>query len=168
MSAPHTNNQTTLRYSPRPLSTYTKTTGNTSFGPSTSRLLTTPEAWNLAYLSHDYDVRIQPLDPHFTVHINRTVRFRLDGSGSDLVSTQLDGLFGSLLNQPAPRFVYLLRQHPALTQLPMYVAYGDAWLETLAQRERLCCAEMPYSEVEEPVTLDLRAAQDVLRRIGKR
>ena len=34
--------------------------------------------------------------------VKRTVQFRLDGSGSDITSEGVSGLFGSLLCQPAP------------------------------------------------------------------
>ena len=166
MTTPRTNSPSILCYSPRPLATYKAKGVKIDYGPATSAMLTSPEAWNLAYLSHDFETRLQHPDPNFTVLVKRTVQFRLDGSGSDIVSEGVSGLFGSLLNQPAPRVVYLLRQHPALTQLPLYVAYGEAWLEVMGQRERLCCAELPDDRLLQPEPTDLQDARDVLARIA--
>jgi hypothetical protein len=48
-------------------------------------------------------------------------------------------LVGSWPTLPAPRFVHLIyHNEKLLTTLPLYVAYGKAWLKTIAARERLC------------------------------
>ncbi len=168
MNTPYTNSNSFICYSPRPLATYIKISNKIAYGPATSNLLTIPEAWNLAYLSHDYDAQLKHPDPNFTVNVRRSVRFRLDGSGSDLVSEEINEQLGSLLNLPAPRFVYLLKQHHAFRRFPMYVEYGEAWLETIGKRERLCCAETPAAESDEVEPKDMQLAQEILDRISLR
>jgi hypothetical protein len=129
-----------MNYSPQPLSTYRWRSGESEYGPATSALLTTQAAWNLAYLSHDYaNVRVPP-DPMFTVHVRKTTQVRLDGSGGDLTGMS-KGLVGELLLLPAPRFVYLIKHHPVLPQLPMFKSYGQQWLEVIEKRSRICVSD---------------------------
>jgi hypothetical protein len=168
MNTPHTNSKSIICYSPRPLATYIKIGNKIAYGPATSKFLTSPEAWNLAYLSHDFDTHLQHPDPNFTVIVKRSVRFRLDGSGGDLVSQEINEQFGSLLNLPAPRFVYLLRKHPAFNKFPMYVAYGDAWLNIIEKRSRICRSDALGPAAEEIEPTNLRMAQEILNRIACR
>jgi hypothetical protein len=77
-------------------------------------------------------------DPQFTVNVRRTIQMKLDGSGLDMAMNPVSGVVESLLQLPAPRFVYLISQHPILVQLPMYLAYGHAWLKTIEERSFLC------------------------------
>lgn len=78
----------------------------------------------------------------FAVHIRRSTQTLLDGTGLDLCGMQdADHLVGGLLRLPAPRFVYLIRRHPVLAQLPLYVAYGEAWLDLIELRSRKCVIE---------------------------
>lgn len=127
-----------LRYSPKPIEDYTKVLADKPYGPAHSKLLDTQEAWNLAFLSHDYVTEFQHKDPMFTTHVRRTLQTRLDGSGLG-IGHDPTTLVGSLLSLPAPRFVYLLRGQPKLlATLPLFVNYGEAWLSKLAQREWLC------------------------------
>jgi hypothetical protein len=131
-----------IRYSPRPLSDYKVGAQGSFIGPATSTLLNTAGAWNLAYLSHDYDKVLMHPDPQFTVNVRRTAQMRLDGSGIDLAgSAPLSKLVGSLLMLPAPRFVYLINQHPIMAQLPLFMIYGQSWLKTIEERSHLCQAD---------------------------
>jgi hypothetical protein len=129
----------TIRYSPRPKETYQGSLEGTRYGPATSTLLDTQEAWNLAYLSHDFEKVLMHKDPYFTTNVRRTTQTLLDGSGLDLTgSSPLSRHVASLLRAPAPRFVYLIQRHAVLTSLPMYTAYGEAWLATIEARARIC------------------------------
>ena len=156
----------TIRYSPKPRESYKQVRPGFAFGPATSALLGAPEAWNLAWLSHDYDQCLEPANPNFTVLVRRTCQTRLDGSGLGITDS-LDLLVGSLLLRPAPRFVYLIRQSPLLPQLPLYQAYGDAWLQDIEQRSRFCLAEADDEPTVDVVT-DLSQAQSLLDRIRQR
>lgn len=132
----------TIRYSPRPRETYQGSVEGTRYGPATSTLLDSHEAWNLAYLSHDFEKVLTHKDPYFTTNVRRTTQTILDGSGLDLTgSSPVSGLVASLLRAPAPRFVYLIQRHATLKSLPMYTAYGEAWLATIAARARICCVD---------------------------
>ena len=130
-----------IRYSMKPMESYLDA-GGRSRPSARSPLMDTPERWNLAYLSHDYEKRAWHKDPMFAVHIRRCTQTLLDGTGLDLCGMQdADHLVGGLLRLPAPRFVYLIRRHPVLAQLPLYVAYGEAWLDLIELRSRKCVIE---------------------------
>lgn len=126
-----------LRYSPKPRSAYIKIVGGHAYGAATSTLLDKEDVWNLAYLSHDYEKKVEHNDPHFTTHVRRTCQMRLDGSGLG-VGEPPSKLVGSLLALPAPRFVFLIRNHPTLRDLPLFVQYGQTWLDTIDARCRIC------------------------------
>lgn len=119
----------TMRYSPKPMEEY----------GASKAMLDTPERWNLAYLSHDYDSIRYPKDPHFAVHVRRTSQTRLDGGGLDVVgSIHPDLLVGSLLRETAPRAVYRLQRLKIFEQLPLYAAYGKPWVAAIVARSRQC------------------------------
>lgn len=151
-----------VRYSPKPLIEYQANYKGRPYGPATSSLLTaSPEAWNLAYLSHDYDSLLQPADPYFTTNVRRTVQSRLDGSGPDLSGTvPPKQLVQGMLHLDAPRFVYLIQKRPHLRTLPMYLAYGESWVQTMEQRARKICVD---ATPVEPIT-DLQEAQTLLAK----
>jgi hypothetical protein len=122
--------------------------------------------WNLAYISHDYESTLSHSDPMFSTHVRRSAQTLLDGSGVDFLKDQGPHLVGSLLRLPAPRFVYLIRQHPVLEKLPLYKAYGDAWLDLMEQRSRLCLFEDEHeSDSCADDFTDLHQANTVLSRI---
>lgn len=130
-----------IRYSMKSMESYLKTPGR-SLASAGSPLLDTPERWNLAYLSHDYEKRVWHKDPMFAVHVRRSTQTLLDGTGVDLCGMHdACHLVEGLLRLPAPRFVYLIRRHPVLAQLPLYVAYGEAWLNLIELRSRKCVIE---------------------------
>ena len=138
MTLPKTRHRQMLLYAPKPIEAYTRTLGGKRYGPEYSKLLDSPEAWNLAFLSHDYDKEFQHSDPQFTTLVRRTLQTRLDGRGLG-IGLDPTTLVGSLLNLPAPRFVYLLRCNPTLVgTLPLFAAYGESWLKTIELRERVC------------------------------
>lgn len=156
----------TIRYSPKPRESYKQVRPGFALGPATCALLDAPEAWNLAWLSHDYDQCMEHARPNFTVLVRLTCLTRLDGSGLGLADS-LELLVGSLLLLPAPRFVHLIRQSPLLPQLPLYLAYGDAWLQDIEQRSHFCLAEADSESTVDVVT-DLSQAQSLLDRIRQR
>lgn len=124
------------------MESYLYTLGRGSLGPVRPALLDTPERWNLAYLSHDYEKKVWHKDPMFAVHVRRSTQTLLDGTGLDLCGMHdADHRVEGLLRLPAPRFVYLIRHHPVLAQLPLYLAYGEAWLDLIELRSRKCVIE---------------------------
>jgi len=55
--APHylPNLHAEIRYSPLPITEYKAGPKGAEYGPAISSMLTTAGAWNLAYLSHDFE-----------------------------------------------------------------------------------------------------------------
>lgn len=152
-----------VRYSDRPLSAYVGKIGTVEYGPATSSLLDTAQAWNLAFLSFDFDAHLHHPDPQFTTLVRRTLQTKLDGSGCDLIiGSPFQGAVGSWLALPAPRFSYLVKQHRVLVDLPLYQTYGHQWLKTIEERSRICNAEaIPQNDD----VSDLTAARQFLSQI---
>ena len=145
-----------LIYAPKPIEEYTRVLGGKHYGPEFSKLLDTPQAWNLAFLSHDYDKEFQHSDPQFTTLVRRTLQTRLDGGGLG-IGLDPSTLVDSLMGLPAPRVVYLLRCNPTLVNtLPLFIAYGGEWLKTIEARERLCAAgwheDLEFHHVPQSIT----------------
>lgn len=148
-----------IRYSPRPREAYNKSINGTVYGPASSGLLEAPEAWNLAFLSNDFENRLHHPDPYFTTNVRRTTQTLLDGTGVDLTaSVPQSELVASMLRLPAPRFVFLIHKFAHLKSLPMYTAYGDEWLATIEERSHLCCVD----DWEPEDITDMAQAQAVL------
>lgn len=160
--APHVFYTPVIRYSPRPIDQYRAGNSTREWGPATSSMLKLPAAWNLAYLSHDFEKSLLHPDPNFTVNVRRTIQHRLDGSGADMtdadhVSRRVESLF----LMPAPRAVHLLLEHPIVFKLPMYEVYGDLWIKTIRQRSYLCQAdESPPDNV-----VDFTQAKALINRV---
>ena len=71
-----------MRYSPKPIEGYGVTHEGTFYGPSNFGFLNKdPEAWNLAFLSHDFEERPTLKDPKFTTLVRHSVLTKLsDGT----------------------------------------------------------------------------------------
>lgn len=149
------------RYSSYPQSRYVKKSKKTDYGTASSVLLDTLQAWNLAYLSFDFENKHTHPDPHFTVHVRRSIQTRLGDSALDLVASEpYLGLVGGLLLLPAPRFVHVVKSLECLKKLPLYVAYGESWLETITARSWIC----GYGHEAEAQITDLSMANEILEK----
>jgi hypothetical protein len=127
-----------VRYSNKPIEEYKQVINGRVYGPASSAILCEHQAWNLAYLSHDFDSCFSHPDPYFSTNVRRTVQSRLDGFGPDIIGEhQPEELVQAMLNLIAPRFVYLIRRSPILESLPMYLAYGPSWVDLIDHRARL-------------------------------
>lgn len=111
------------RYSPKPIEAYTKIYKGVSYGPADSPFLKSTEAWNLAFLGHDYDGLPEHPDPRYTVLVDKSLSWR-------------GGTLRRWLREPAPRFVYLFGalSHELVKTLPLYEAFGDPWAKRLMDR----------------------------------
>lgn len=156
-----------LRYSPRPIEEYVVTIGAASWGPFDSRLLRRPGAWNLAYLSHDYDKQVQPGDSNFTVHVFHSVKYDWVQQAVDLAdASPFEHTVASKLLTPAPQFVKWLTDNPKVTQnLPLFQAYGPQWLRTVTRRSFGC---HDYTYELEPELTHTDDALNLLQRFMKR
>lgn len=96
-----------------------------------------PEAQNLAWLSHDLSKGPHP-DPNFTTLVRRTLQTVMKTGQIDLVEAFPVHLkVRWLLRLPPAQAVARLQAIPALPTLPLSVAYGPGWLETVKARARL-------------------------------
>lgn len=122
---------TPTRYSPEPIGSY-------RFASLYKFLVEDPAAWDLAYLSWDFEAARKPPDANFSVSVRRTLQFdlvagKLDLTGEAPPSHTIRGL----LQHPPPRAVKLITEHPKLRELQLFKAYGTIWLETLLKRSHL-------------------------------
>lgn len=146
-----------IRYSPTSMAGYGQT----------SAMIDTQERWNLAYLSHPYEERKYHTDPQFLVLVRRTTQTRLDGGGLDLIeSCPPEMLIASLFSLTAPRASYLLRKLAVLHDLPLYRAYGEAWLDTVAARSHLCWYD-EFGLIPEELNPDLEVELEANALISK-
>lgn len=112
----------TMRYSPKPIEQYGRTIEGKFYGPSESLLIHGDDAaWNLAYLSFDYESRPVSPDSNFTTLVHRTLGM---------------GPIRQWLANPAPQFVALVGEYDGLSQLPLFKAYGHEWIVTMDKRSR--------------------------------
>lgn len=135
----------TQRYSPRPIADYgakvrlrvagSPKTDEVVTGPATSALLKDdPEAWNLAYLSHNYEGPRCLLDPFFTTHVRRTLQFVIRTGETDLVGDREHETVRPILRLPPLQAVKSVLRIERLKSLPLYQAYGKTWIEIIQRR----------------------------------
>jgi hypothetical protein len=136
---------TVQRYSPRPLAEYREDVSLQQIGAPDSAIVVGPagsallrgdtEAWNLAYLSHDFDTQLMYPDPQFTTHVRRTTQFVISSGSLDLAEEVPDrAKVRSLLRLPPLAAARAIVALPRVKQLPLYQAYGQGWLDTLMRR----------------------------------
>lgn len=153
-----------LRYSPHPIDAYsTVSAQGIRLGPASSKLLGySQEAWNLAWLSHPYEVRMEHPDPQFTTHVRRTTQYVLATGEVDLAGSHpARCCVKSWLSLPAPQAVRLISTFPARHELPLFKAYGPDWLRMIDQRSWLC---QPPAPVESDALMDTELAEEALAR----
>jgi hypothetical protein len=128
-----------VRYSPQPLSFYSAKVHGVRIGPMQSPFFADdPEAWNLAFLSHDYESSLLHPDPNFTVHVRRTIQTVIATGLPDLtnlVPAELS-IRGQLRLPASVAAAFLLYKLPCniVEMLPLFKAYGRPWLEMLERR----------------------------------
>ena len=148
----------TLRYSPHPIDFYG--TANQS------RILQEdPAAWNLAYLSWDFDSpKVWP-DPQFSTHVRRTLQFVVESGKLDLIDEVPASLtVRGFLMRPAPMAVRLLLRMSRVAELPLAKAYGATWIATIQERSHKY--REPFDMLLDfPVGARLAQAAEVIRRV---
>ena len=142
----------TMRYSPKPIEQYGRTIEGKFYGPSESLLIHGDEAaWNLAYLSFDYESRPVSPDSQFTTLVHRTLAV---------------GPIRAWLAKPAPQFVQLIEAYPQTKDLALFKAYGIDWLQTIDERSRKAAT---YTDEPSDVVGDTAQAAQLLSRFtGKK
>lgn len=119
------------RYSPAPIESYKSA--------CMFKLLVDDEvAWNLAYLSWDFEANHGYPDAYFSTHCHRTLQFVISTGELDLASKVPNELkVRGLMSGPAPQVVLRIINLSRVRELPLFRAYGQNWLDTLIARSRL-------------------------------
>ena len=152
------------RYSPRPIDAYSRNVRGVVVGPASSCVLNWDgEAWNLAWLSHEYETMREPADPRFTTLVQQSVNMvrasgRIDITGLLDPSQTMRGLL-----QLAPEeFMYRAETDGSITRTALYAAYGDAWLDRVRER-----AHAGWQRAEQSTGMRLSVAASILARFTK-
>jgi len=119
---------TCIRYSPEPITHYRS-------AKLFKFLAVDALAWNLGYLSFDFEnLKSQP-DSHFSVNVHRTLMFVIATGGIDLAGQLPDrDKVRGLMHGPAAQVAHKIASLTFVKQLPLYLAYGAPWLALLQQR----------------------------------
>jgi hypothetical protein len=127
-------------YSPRPMAEYSqKVPGGGSYGPFQSPFLARTEAWNLAWLSHDFER--QPLHPdaNFTTLIRRTIDFVVKDGVEDITrAAPLRLKIRGVMRLDPDDAVAQIVAMKYLPRVPLFAAYGRAWVTTMQGRIATC------------------------------
>lgn len=145
----------TMRYSPMPIDHYPV--------PNASKFLKPDEqAWNLAWLSFDFDNNVAHPDAKFSTHISATVRTLVRTGVVDVANDNPEQTVREFLKKPAPKAVQMILAMTHLHKLPMYKAYGPEWVNTILQRSHLA-QEAHDAEFDSPVP-STKQAMKLLKR----
>lgn len=95
------------------------------------------EACNLAWLCHDSH-KGHHRDPRFTVLVRRTLQFVIASGKIDLIDAYpAEAKVRGLLRMSPAQAVLKFSQMALIRDLPLYAAYGEAWLDIMRARSRL-------------------------------
>lgn len=145
-----------MRYSDKPINAYGQLVDGEHHGPAALSLLRSDlQAWNLAYLSFDFETNPGKPSPEFMYLLALTLR-------TDLLTGTVCAEGGALAQQStirpllefSPReFATLLLAHPRVRELPLYKGFGESWLTLLF--ERACVAREVTAAAEAAGSPDL-------------
>lgn len=144
-----------MNYAPSPPNTF----GVVGFAAAS------PEAWNLAYLSHPYEQGL-PSDPNFGVYVRRTLQTNVHTGEVVLAGLPEEDTITSLLRLPAPQFVDLMSNLPLVlvARMPLSAVYGAyGWLEMMRRRSYLF--REPYDPVHDAPVTSTAEARALLAQI---
>jgi hypothetical protein len=125
-----------LRYSAKPIEEYGRTVDGRFVGPSTLPSLRLDlEAWNLAYLSFNFDAK-PACPPEFGHLVARTMRTDLTTGLTHPCGVHLPRhlTVRPFLRQPPREFVTTMLAHPSVRRLPLYKGFGEDWLRVMFER----------------------------------
>jgi hypothetical protein len=126
-----------LRYSAKPIEDYGRTIDGEFRGPSTiSWMRDDLEAWNLAYLSFNFDARPVCPFPEFGHLVARTMRTDLTTGISHPAGVHIPRQLTvrPFLRQTPREFVTAMLSHPNVRKLPLYKGFGEDWLRVIFER----------------------------------
>lgn len=131
-----------LRYSDKPIEAYGQLVDGEHRGPAALSLLREDlQAWNLTYLSFDFEANPSIPPPEFMYLLARTLRTDLESgivcSTSELLAHE--ATIRPLLQRSPRGFAMALLAHPRVRELPLYKGFGEAWLSRVFERSCLAC-----------------------------
>ena len=144
-----------MRYSAKPIEGYGRTVDGRFLGPSNLPALKLDlEAWNLAYLSFNFDAKPVCPFPEFGHLVARTLRTDLTTGVSHLAGVHLPRhlTMRPFLRQPPREFVTTMLAHPNVRLLPLYKGFGEDWLRVMFERSWIG-GEVADDELEEEAGL---------------
>ena len=143
---------------------YTPPIGNFPKAGMFKFLHTDQAAWDLGYLSWDFDKGEGYPDAHFSVNILQTLQFVIKTGAVDMAKTlPASELVRGMIKGPAPMIAKALVGFPRLQETRMFLAYGGKWLETVQSRSYLY--REPYDVKYDAEVADMTAAMGVLSRL---
>jgi len=132
--------------------------------PSRSSILSCDEAaWNLCYLSFDWDTQTYHKDPEFSVNILRTLQFIVASGEIDLARECPQRTVRVFMEGTPHAAVKKITAMERMLELPMVRAYGTGWLTTIAERSALW--REPYDDAFDTEVTDFTQALQVLARM---
>ncbi len=145
------------RYSPNPIDAYPR-------AAPYAMLRDDPVAWDLAWLSWDFENHARPPDVQLSVNIRRTLQFVIRDGSLDLTGELPDGLkVRGFMRHAAPYAVKLIIDMPLVKETQMYRMYGEAWLSALEARSHLY--REPYDKAYDFEVGALTQATEVIAKI---
>lgn len=111
-------------------------------------------AWNLAYLSYDFEKLRSHPDPHFSTHVRRTLQHVLLTGETDLAGKVPAHLtVRGFFRFPPPKAMFQLLAMKRREALPLFKAYGTGWLVLAEQRSHLW--QEPYDSALDALVTEL-------------
>lgn len=145
-----------IRFSPRPVTDYGV--------PSKSAILSNDhEAWNLCYLSFDWETHTHHPDPQFSVNILRTLQFVPETGEIDIARECPEHTVRAFLRTTPHVAVKRILSMPRVSSLPMVRAYGAGWLKTISDRAAMW--REPYDEVLDQEVTDFTQALQLIAKL---
>ncbi|MFM9881033.1 MAG: hypothetical protein ACKVOO_11575 [Burkholderiaceae bacterium] len=156
------------RYSPKPVQDYDLNLGGLLVGPGQSPFLAGSfEAWNLAYLSHDFEAEPVHPNPGFTTACRATTNYFLDQGVVDLIGNGPAHMkVQGLLRRNPEDFLRALTRHPNHKKTALYLLLGATWIGIMQSRLDQC-ARNPAKVLLESMDLeptDFALAESVLSK----
>jgi len=122
-----------------------------------------PDAWNLAYLSWDWEDGAFP-DPHLSVNVWHTLMYVMETGVIDLTDRVPTALkVRGLMKGPPPKVVHILTNLNCLKDTPMFKVYGQNWVDTMTQRSHLF--REPFDESLDAKFIDMSDALKIIAKV---
>lgn len=140
MTSPTTSsNKVGWRYSPLPRNQY---------GPfAASSLLTSEAAWNLAWLSHDYEGRKGP-NAKFTTAVRSTLAVCTDTGDIDVLGLENPVLrLSNFMTFPPDIAIAAIHASPFFTKMPLHQLLGAKWKDIMISRVLASRRKDPAAEL---------------------